>query len=181
MSPASLAEALSRQPHERIVALCVGVAVGLLLLAVCTLNALVRPPGLQQRLDDLDTRLARVEALRAQPGDANGAPPGALCTRPLLTQAAALKSELEQDGRTLRLSQFHVDAQPDVDVSGSRLQPVKFAVDAAGDYASAVHLLQMLDRQTPAVLVDRVDLTSRTTFLRLHLDGRVICAAPQHG
>ena len=179
MTPANVSTIERWSPEQR-VAVAVSLAVALSMLALAMLSLLQRPSRYSRRVADLDAKVAQLETLRRRVGRAPGLPPNTVCKGPLLKEASVLRADLSRLGSQLHLYQLKIDTTPDLNSEGLDFEPVGFRLDGAADYTAAINLLQTLDRHQPAIVIDRVDLISQTSFLRLHLDGRVFCQTSAH-
>ena len=157
----------------RMLAVSVAVGLALALATPAVLGWTARPAGLDRRVAALQADADTVRSARDMPGD-----PAVYSANPLCTdaprEAARLTAELQRRGQGLHLARLQAGAEPS-GASTGRLSEVGFHLEGNGDYGHAIALLQGLATHTPAVLIERMDLTSRSGFLHLHLGGRVYC------
>ena len=163
--------------QARATAIAVATAVAVILLTLLMLRTLARPSGLNLRLSDLNARIARVETLRSRSTGPAKFGPGAICSLQPGPEAAALRTDLQTAQAKLHLPLFQLSVLGDDSAGGGPVEATRFSLDANADYAQAIKLMNQLGQHRPSVILDRVDLHSNASFIRLHLDGRVYCWA----
>ena len=175
MSTFSFETSAGADAQARITAVAVVAAVVATLLTLAIVSLLSRPSSLRSRVSSLDARIARVEALRKRSSGRHEFPVGSICTVDPGHTSAALHAFLQNAGASMHLPLLNVSTLAEPSSEDARVEATHFTFNANGDYASAVGLLQLLSRYRPSVLIERIDLVSKTSFIHMHLDGRVYC------
>jgi hypothetical protein len=134
-------------------------------------------PNMKARLEALDVRTERIQALSRQaPADAMG-PPDSLCHQDPAEAAKREHDAVAVLGAQANVTLDAVDARPDL--SGDTqagLTPIRLRVSATGSYESIMALLAALSRQRPLVYVDSLDLTPKVSNVTAVISGRSFCA-----
>ena len=164
-----------KPPDTQLIAVAITGGIALAFLTVLGLGVLGQPVGLDSRLAALDHRLTHAEALRASPGDPDAFGKEAVCSRLPGSEAATLQRDLGGIGQALHLPLVKVSTFPAEDNSKPSVRPTRFTFEANASYAAALEVLQRLAHYKTAVVLDRADIISQSSFVHLHLDGRIYC------
>lgn len=153
------------------IGLAVAVAAGLGLAGLST------PAAFSTRLENLDLRLDELQRLSKLYAGAGGNRTDAICGRPAVEEADVLRQVIMGDAAALGLTVVRAEVSPAAQRPNSPLIPLSVRLEANGPYEGALTLLAHLQKFSPEVFADSMDLTSKTTSVTLAFSGRAFCAS----
>lgn len=159
----------------------VGVAVAIMLACALAsgwaLVAFTKPGDFDERVAAVEQTVADAKAIVARKAGLEDFPPDAVCTVGPAAASQALKSSLASLGPAVQLERMTVQVTEGEGARSGGLEPYTVRLEGEGSYEAALRAVDGLSALRPIIFIDTVDITSKISFVKLSVSGRVYCLA----